>query len=107
MGVPIEVTAFLGGEQEDDEDHVFDPIPAGLVISYSDDDLLPGMVESNLKLYRLDGNIWEEHVCPDAELIRFDNHIIAAPICQTGVYVLSDAVPELLQKQIYLPVIGR
>ncbi|OGO65253.1 MAG: hypothetical protein A2030_04390 [Chloroflexi bacterium RBG_19FT_COMBO_50_10] len=107
VGVPIEVTAFLGGEPEDDEDHVFDPIPAGLVISYSDDDLLPGMVESNLKLYRLDGNIWEEHACPDAELIRFDNNIIAAPICQTGVYVLSDAVPELLQKQIYLPVIGR
>ncbi len=108
VGIPIQVLAYQGGEQEPDANHEFGPTPAGFEITYHDSGLLPGMQESNLKLYRLDGTSWVEAVCPGNQYYRFlDNNAIAVPICQTGTFALSDNPPDLLQTHLFLPMITR
>lgn len=108
VGIPIQVLAYQGGEQEPEANHEFGPTPAGFEITYLDSGLLPGMQESNLKLYRLDGTSWVEAACPGLPFYRFlDNNAIAVPICQTGTFALSDNPPELLQTNLFLPMITR
>jgi len=108
VGNPIQVLAFRGGRQDPETNHNFGPIPAGMMALYRDMDLLPGMDEENLKLYRLVGSVWVEATCPGYEIVRFpsDNRL-AVPICQTGTFVLSDKLPLPLWKYIYLPLILR
>jgi hypothetical protein len=93
VGDLIQLLAFRGGEESPEEGHTFGPIPAGMMALYRDS---PGMDEDNLNLYRLDGSDWVVAVCPGSEgkIVRFptDNRI-AVPICQTGIFVLSDAPP--------------
>ncbi|MDT8307544.1 MAG: PKD domain-containing protein, partial [Anaerolineae bacterium] len=96
VGVPIQALAFPGGEQFPDESHSFVPAPAGLMAVYRDSDLLPGTVESNLKLYRLDGLTWVDATCAGYQPYRFpEDNAIAVPICQTGTFVLSDRQPTV------------
>ena len=107
VGDPIQVLAFSGGAQEPDESHTFSPTPAGMVVFYRDADLLAGMVEANLKLYRLDDSDWVEATCPGYELYRFvDDNTIVVPICQAGTFVLSDQQP-ISERNIYLPIISK
>ena len=71
--------------------------------TYQDSDLLPGMLESNLKLFRWDGSLWVEATCPGYETVRFpSDNSIAVPICQVGTFVLSDQAPGL-----FLPLIRK
>ena len=105
VGDPIQVLAFSGGAQEPDVSHTLGPTPAGMVVFYRDADMLAGMVEANLKLYRRDLSGWVEATCPGYELYRFvDDNIIVIPICQTGTFVLSDLQP-ITEMNIYLPII--
>jgi hypothetical protein len=94
VGDPIQVLAFRGGSAEPENDHSFDPTPAAMMAIYRDQDLAPGMDETQLKLYRLDGVDWFEATCPGYELVRFpDDNRIAVPICQVGTFVLTDPAP--------------
>jgi hypothetical protein len=106
VGVPIQVQAFLGGVQEPDKYHEFGPTPAGLMITYTDTDLLPGMDENNLRLYRLDGTTWVDATCPGYNFVRFTaDNAVAVPVCQVGTFVLSDQEPVLPQMGTFLPLI--
>jgi hypothetical protein len=108
VGVPIQVQAFRGGQQFPEENHSISPIPAGLMVTYNDTDLLPGMVESDLRLYRLDGSTWVDATCPGDEFYRFANdNALVVPICQTGIFVLSDQEPVLLQTETFLPFVRK
>ena len=103
VGVQIQVLAFHGGEQFPDDNHTFTPTPGGFMATYQDSDLLPGMLESNLKLFRWDGSWWVEATCPGYETVRFpSDNSIAVPICQVGTFVLSDQAPGL-----FLPLIRK
>jgi len=105
VGNPIQVLAFRGGEEEPEEGHIFGPIPADIMALYRDSDLLPGMDEGNLKLYRLDGSGWVEATCPGYQIHRFpEDNLVAVPVCKTGTFVLSDESPTQF---IYLPVVLR
>jgi len=102
---PIQVLAFGGGESEPDQYHTFSPTPAGMMAFYRNEDLLPGMDEADLTLYRLDGYAWVDATCPNYESVRFpkDNRL-AVPICRTGIFVLSDEAP-LVEFEINLPLV--
>jgi hypothetical protein len=106
VGDPIQVLAFRGGEQDPEDGHTFSPIPAGMMAYYRDSDLLPGMVEDGLILFRQVGSGWVEATCPGYEVVRFpeDNHI-AVPICQTGTFVLTDELLPPPDYDIYLPLV--
>jgi hypothetical protein len=105
VGVPIQVLAFRGGEQLPDDGLTFSPTPAGFEVIYNNSDLLPGMRESNLKLYRLSGTSWVEATCPGYQSYRFpDENAIATPICQTGTYILST---DPMLTHLFLPVLTR
>jgi hypothetical protein len=105
VGSLIQFLAYRGGEK-DPSTMLFGPVPAVLIASYRDQDLLPGMAEANLKLYRQEGSQWVEAVCPGYEVVRFptDNQI-AVPVCSTGTFLLSDTSPG--GGKIYLPLIRR
>jgi hypothetical protein len=108
VGDPIQILAFRGGSQTPEDPHSFGSIPAGLMAFYRDVDLLPGMDEANLKLYRLEGSAWVEATCPGYSAERFpaDNRI-AVPVCQTGTFVLSDKTPAPEAWPVFLPLVLR
>jgi hypothetical protein len=108
VGSPLQVLAFRGGQKDPENPHNFGSIPAGMMALYRDVDLLPGMVEDNLKLYRLEGATWVEATCPVYDIVRFlSDKRLAVPICQTGIFVLSDRSPLPPWNEIYLPLISR
>jgi hypothetical protein len=105
VGKPIQVLAFGGGQKYPDAAHTFAPTPAALVAFYRDADLLPGMDEADLKLYRLVGFNWVEATCPGYETVRFpEDNRLAVPICQTGTFVLAASAPTA---PLYLPLVFR
>ena len=107
VGEPIQVLAFRGGQEAPEDSHQFGDIPAVLTAFYRDSDLLPGTVEGNLKLYRMDGSTWVEATCAGQQIVRFpEDNRIAVPVCEAGTFVLSDRQP-LPQRNIYLPVIKK
>lgn len=104
VGDPIQVLAFRGGEQGPEEGHTFGPSPASVMVRYRDGDLLDGMDEEELKLYRLDARNWVTATCSGYDIIRFPrDHRVAVPICQTGLFALSDTPPA--GNRVYLPLV--
>jgi len=91
IGHPIQVLAYLGGQEDPDEEHSFGDIPAVLSAFYRNSDLLPGMQEANLKLYRLETTGWVEATCPGSQAIRIpEENYISVPICEAGTFILTD-----------------
>ncbi len=87
--------------------YTFQPAPAGVMMQYRDSDLLPGMNESNLTLYRQEGQLWVEATCPGYEIARFlAENRLAVPICQIGTFVLSDQ-QIATNRSIYLPILSK
>jgi hypothetical protein len=100
VGKPIHVSAFHGGAEEPDQDHVYGSIPAVLIASYRDGDLLPGMVETDLKIFRLGDQGWVDATCQGYETVRFpDDNLVAAPVCQTGAFALAVTPPSVFIPQ--------
>jgi hypothetical protein len=82
------------------------PVPAGLIAYYRDSDLLPGMVEANLKLFRQVGSGWLEATCSGYDVVRFpEDNQVAVPICQAGTFVLTDELLPPPEYDIYLPLL--
>jgi hypothetical protein len=106
IGRPIQVLAFQGGQQYPEHPHYFGDIPSGMMAVYRDIDLLPGMIENNLKLYRQQDATWVEATCPGHGLIRFpESNRIAVPICQTGTFILTEAQFLTDTEEIFLPLV--
>jgi len=104
VGTPIKIQAFLNDTVQ--TSYTFQPAPASIMLQYRDSDLLSGMNEANLKLYRLGGNRWVEATCPGYEIVRFPSeNRLAAPICQTGTFALSDS--RITGLPVYLPVLRK
>ena len=101
VGMPIHVKAFPPwAENERVEEHLFGTIPAVLIASYRDGDLLHGMVEADLKIFRLGDEGWVEATCQGYETVRFpDDNLVAAPVCQTGAFALATTPPSALKPQ--------
>jgi hypothetical protein len=100
VGRPIHVMAFPGGSEEPDQDHVYGSTPAILIASYRDGDLLPGMAEADLKIFRLGDQGWVEAACQGYETVRFpDDNLVAAPVCQTGAFALATTPPSVHKPQ--------
>jgi hypothetical protein len=105
VGSPIQVLAFRGGQQEPQAGHTFGPAPAGMMAIYRDSDLLPGMDEDDLTLYRRDGTVWVVATCAGYAIERFpEENLIAVPICEAGTFALSDEAP-VETRLIFLPVV--
>jgi hypothetical protein len=93
VGTAVNVSAFQGGSDVPDENHVFGAIPAVLMASYRDSDL-GGISEENLKIYRLDGQQWVDATCAGYQTVRFpEDNLIAVPVCKTGAFALAAAPP--------------
>ena len=66
-----------------------------------------GLLSNDLTLYRMGDVGWEEATCPNYESYRFPaDNLMAVPVCQTGIFVLSDHQP-VMQRSIYLPLVSR
>lgn len=81
--------------------------PAVLMVAYGDDDI-SGMKETELNLYRLEGTTWVSALCHGYNAHRFlGENLIAVPVCQTGVFALSDRpLPPLVTEDLFLPIIA-
>lgn len=98
LGSPFEIIPYQTNWENPEPDFTFTPDegddpPAVISLDYAGADLT-GFDEDLLTLYRYTGSGWVEATCPGYEIARFptDNRI-AVPICQTGIFVLSDAPP--------------
>ena len=110
LGTPFEVTVYQTNWETPELDFSFAPLeggdpPAVMMIDYAGADLA-GLDENLLMLYRYTGTSWEEANlscgvdggdAPLYELQRFqEKDLLAVPICQTGIYALSDYEPVVL-----------
>jgi hypothetical protein len=66
-----------------------------------------GARAAGLTLYRLGDDGWVDATCPGYQSYRFpDDSLIAVPVCETGIFALSDETPAT-GSHIYLPLVLR
>ena len=97
------LAAYKGGSQRDMPwDLTFQPMPAGIWLRYSDEDIA-GLDESTLLLYRYDPTTktWVDAACGQYQRYPEDNWMLV-PVCQTGDFALLS-----LYAEFYLPMISR
>ena len=75
-----------------------------MTITYDDADIT-GMDEANLRLFRRSTNGWQEATCAGCAIEPFpEDNYIAVPVCQAGVFALSDETPAAAWS-IFLPLV--
>jgi len=96
VGEPFRLDVYEGGEPDPEDDYAFGATPAAFLIHY-DTAALGGMVEGNLRLYRLEtgGSTWSlDASCPGYAIQRFpEDDLIAIPVCTSGTFALADTAP--------------
>jgi hypothetical protein len=107
LGIPFEIAVYQSNWENPESDFSFAPgdgdPPAVILVDYAGA-VLTDFNEADLKLYRLDYN-WTEATCPGYEVARFpEDDRMAVPVCQSGIFVLSDQQP-VLQRYIYIPAV--
>ena len=121
VGKAFEVVANAGANlrQPPNYDYSLKPgdtdAPAVISVRY-EDSALGSSNEGRLTLYRLAGSRWEKasRTCgvgagdtPLYPAQRFpDDNLVVTPVCQTGIFVLSDETP-VEESAIFLPVLHR
>jgi hypothetical protein len=96
VGEPFRLNVYEGGEPYPENDYALGAIPAALTVRY-DTASLGGMVEANLRLYRLatGGSTWTvDGSCPGYAIQRFpEDDLIIIPVCMSGMFALADTAP--------------
>ncbi len=106
VGTPFELVAY----QEDERVNTFsfpnENSPSAIIkIQYSDEDIV-GFTEESLSLYRWTGTIWELANCETNQISRLvEENMLVIPICETGIFVLSDKPPITFMFNNYLPLV--
>ncbi len=96
VGEPFRLDVYEGGEPDPEDDYALGAIPAVFAVHY-DTAALGGMVEANLRLYRLatGGSTWSfDGSCPGYPIQRFpEDDLIVVPVCMSGTFALADSAP--------------
>ena len=102
VGNPFQVVAFQGNDTYEWGEPIpsfalratsGDP-PAVITLAYEDADIV-GRTEAALRLYRLTASNWVEATCAGYAIQRFpEDNLIAVPVCETGIFALSDVTPS-------------
>ena len=109
VGSPFEIIPYQTDWENPEPEFTFIPDegdpPAVISLDYAGTDLT-GFDENLLTLYRYTGSDWVEATCLGYATERFpDDNLIAVPVCQTGIFALSDRTPTLLDQKFYLPLV--